>query len=93
MSKRKRSQAKEDQVPKITQSDISNLIQMGIIPAKQESSTAAHVPAPAPATATPTIPNAVPYTCMSGTGVPLSTGVDPKIKAKVWGNQYLPRLH
>ena len=67
---------------------------MSIIPATQWSSTAAHVPTPAPATttATPTIPDAVPYTCMSGTGVPLSTGVDPKLKAKVWGDQYLPPM-
>ena len=90
MIKRKRSQAEEDLVPKITQSVITNLIQMGILPATQGPSTAAQVPAPAPETTMPatTIPDAVPYT--SGTGVPLSTGVDPKLKAKVWGDQYLP---
>jgi len=90
MSKRKRSQAEEDLVPKITQSVISNLIKMGILPATQGPSTAAQVPAPAPETTMPatTIPDAMSYT--SGTGVPLSTGVDPKLKAKVWGDQYLP---
>ena len=63
---------------------------MSILPATQGSYTAAQVPAPAlvTTTATPTIPDAVPYT--SDTSFPLSTVVDPELKAKVWGDQYLP---
>jgi len=85
------SQAEDDLVPKITQSVISTLIQMGVIPTPQQHNTltAVQPPAPPAAPVSPTVDQPAAVTPKTGTLVAVKTCDDPKVKATIFGDQYL----
>jgi len=79
LEKQEISQAQDDLVPKITQSVISTLIQMGVIPTPQQHNTltAVQPPAPPAAPVSPIVDQPAAVTPKPGTLVAVSTCDDP----------------